>query len=102
MPARSGVTGVWYVQTQDFGPRLLAREQCPNLTGRAHDRGRSGRPTFQALAMEIYGDGEPLPVRIRESGFKTEHTATLAPSFVLLIFVAGASRRLFPPTYACW
>jgi hypothetical protein len=40
-------------------------------------------PPFKPWGWEIYRDGEPLPVRIRESGFKTEHTATLAGKVAL-------------------
>jgi hypothetical protein len=38
---------------------------------------------------EICRDAQPLPVRIRESGFKTEHTATLAGKVALRDFLAG-------------
>jgi hypothetical protein len=42
---------------------------------------------------EICRDGEPLPVRIRESGFKTEHTATLAGKVALRDFLEGLAQE---------
>jgi hypothetical protein len=41
---------------------------------------QANAPPFKPWAWEICRDGEPLPARIRESGFKTEHTAKLAAS----------------------
>jgi hypothetical protein len=38
-------------------------------------------------------DGGPLPVRIRESGFKTEHTAKLAGKVALRDFLVGLARE---------
>jgi hypothetical protein len=42
---------------------------------------------------EIYRDGQPLPARLRESGFRTEHTATLAGKVVLRDFLAGLAHE---------
>jgi hypothetical protein len=38
---------------------------------------------------EIYRDGKPLPARLHESGFRTEHTATLAGKVALRDFLEG-------------
>jgi hypothetical protein len=38
-----------------------------------------------------------LPVRIRESGFKTEHTATLAGRVVLQDFLSSLEEELAKP-----
>jgi hypothetical protein len=50
-------------------------------------------PPFKPWAWEICRDGEPLPVRIREAGFKTEHTATLAGKVALRDFLAGLAEE---------
>jgi hypothetical protein len=50
-------------------------------------------PPFKPWAWEICRDGEPLPVRIRESGFKTEHTATLAGKVALRDFLLGLAQE---------
>ena len=47
----------------------------------------AGSDLFKPWGWEIYRDGEPLPVRIRESGFKTEHTARLAANVALRDFL---------------
>jgi hypothetical protein len=39
-------------------------------------------------SWEICRDGEPLPARLREVGFRTEHTATLAGKVALRDFLA--------------
>jgi hypothetical protein len=44
-------------------------------------------PPFKPWQWEIHRDGEPLPVRLRESGFKTEHTARLAGRVALRDFL---------------
>ena len=44
---------------------------------------RANAPPFKPWAWEICRDGEPLPARIREGGFKTEHTARLAAKVAL-------------------
>ena len=44
---------------------------------------QANAPPFKSWAWEICRDGEPLPARIRESGFKTEHTAKLAAKVAL-------------------
>jgi hypothetical protein len=48
---------------------------------------------FKRWGWEIYRDGEPLPVRIRESGFKTEHTARLAANVALRNFLSGLAEE---------
>jgi hypothetical protein len=55
---------------------------------------KADTPPFKPWAWEIYRDGEPLPVRIREGGFKTEHTATLAGRVALRDFLAGLAQEL--------
>jgi hypothetical protein len=42
---------------------------------------------------EICRDGEPLPVRVREAGFRTEHTATLAGMVALRDFLSGLAEE---------
>jgi hypothetical protein len=46
-------------------------------------------PPFKPWRWEIYRDGEPLPARIRESGFKSERTATSAGKVALRDFLMG-------------
>jgi hypothetical protein len=48
---------------------------------------------FKRWGWEICRDGEPLPVRIRESGFKTEHTARLAANVALRDFLSGLAEE---------
>jgi hypothetical protein len=43
---------------------------------------------------EICRDGEPLPARLREDGFKSEYTATLAGRVVLRLFLAGLAEEV--------
>jgi hypothetical protein len=50
-------------------------------------------PPFKPWQWEIHRDGEPLPVRLRESGFKTEHTATLAGKVALRDFLLGLAEE---------
>jgi hypothetical protein len=54
-------------------------------------RAKSG--TFKRWGWEICRDGEPLPVRIRESGFKTEHTARLSANLALRDFLSGLAEE---------
>jgi hypothetical protein len=42
---------------------------------------------------EIYRNGEPLPARFREDGFKSEYTATLAGKVALQAFLAGLTHE---------
>jgi hypothetical protein len=59
-------------------------------------------PPFKPWAWEICRDGKPLPVRLRESGFKTEHTATLAGKVALRDFLSGlAEEQRAAPAAAC-
>jgi hypothetical protein len=53
----------------------------------------AGGNRFKPWGWEIYRDGEPLPVRIRESGFKTQHTATLAGRVALRDFLSGLAQE---------
>jgi hypothetical protein len=48
---------------------------------------------------EIYRDGQPLPARLREFGFKTEHTATAAGRVALRDFLAGLAREESRPDW---
>jgi hypothetical protein len=48
---------------------------------------------FKRWRWEICRDGEPMPVRIRESGFKTEHTAMLAAKVALRHFLSGLAEE---------
>jgi hypothetical protein len=52
-------------------------------------RSRTRRTHARPWSWEIYRDGEPLPARLREDGYKTEYTATLAGSVALRDFLAG-------------
>jgi hypothetical protein len=54
---------------------------------------RVNAPPFKPWAWEICRDGEPLPARIRESGFKTEHTARLAAKVALKDFLSGLAQE---------
>jgi hypothetical protein len=57
----------------------------------------AGASPFKPWRWEIYRDGEPLPVRIRESGFKSEHTATLAGKVALRDFLTGLAQEQAEP-----
>jgi hypothetical protein len=73
------------------------RFPAPLATGAASARAMSDRytivvhmiaaaadiPPFKPWAWEICRDGKRLPVRLRENGFQTEHTATLAGKVAL-------------------
>ena len=54
-------------------------------------------PPFKPWAWEIYRDGKPLPLRLRESGFKTEHTATSAGKVALRDFLLGLAEEQAKP-----
>jgi hypothetical protein len=56
-------------------------------------------PPFKPWAWEICRDGVPLPARIRESGFKTEHTAKLAAKVALRDFLSGLAREQASPDF---
>jgi hypothetical protein len=60
---------------------------------------QANAPPFKPWAWEICRDGEPLPARIRETGFKTEHTATLAAKVALRDFLAGLAREQANPDW---
>jgi hypothetical protein len=83
------------------------RFPAPLATGAATARAMSDRytiavhmiaaethiPRFKWWASEVYRDGKPLPVRLRENGFKTEHTATLAAKVALRDFLSGLAEE---------
>jgi hypothetical protein len=52
---------------------------------------------FKPWTWEIYRDGTPLPVRVREAGFKTERTATLAGKVALRDFLTGLAQEQSKP-----
>jgi hypothetical protein len=52
---------------------------------------------FKPWGWELCRDGEPLPARIQESGFKTEHTATLAGKVALRDFLSGLAQEQTKP-----
>jgi hypothetical protein len=58
---------------------------------------KADAPPFKPWAWEIYRDSEPLPARIRESGFKTEHTATLAGKVALRDFLTALAQERTKP-----
>jgi hypothetical protein len=60
-------------------------------------KARSSDSHPKPWGWEIYRDGEPLPARIRESGFKTEHTATLAGKVALRDFLSGLAEEQAKP-----
>jgi hypothetical protein len=60
---------------------------------------QANAPPFKPWAWEICRDGEPLPARIRETGFKTEHTAKLAAKVALRDFLAGLAREQANPDW---
>ena len=55
---------------------------------------QANAPPFKPWAWEIYRDGEPLPVRIRESGFRTAHAARLAANVALRDFLSRLAQEL--------
>jgi hypothetical protein len=50
---------------------------------------RMGGSRFRPWGWEIWRNGPPLPVRVRERGFETEHTARLAGRVALREFLSG-------------
>ena len=60
---------------------------------------QANAPRFKPWAWEICRDGEPLPARIRESGFKTEHTAKLAAKVALRDFLSGLAQGQANPDW---
>jgi hypothetical protein len=44
-------------------------------------------------SWEICRDGEPLPIRLREEGFRTEHNATSAGTVALRNFLEGLAEE---------
>ncbi len=61
---------------------------------------QANAPPFKPWAWEICRDGEPLPARIRESGFKTEHTAKIGrPRSRSGIFLSGLARKQANPDW---
>jgi hypothetical protein len=56
-------------------------------------RARSDLHHPRPWGWEIYRDGEPLPARLREDGFKTEYTATAAGRVALRDFLQGLSEE---------
>jgi hypothetical protein len=53
---------------------------------------RSGN-SFSPWGWEIYRNGKPLPARLRNGGFKSEHTAKLAGNAALREFLSGLARE---------
>jgi hypothetical protein len=60
---------------------------------------QANAPPFKPWAWEICRDGEPLPARIRETGFKTEHTAKLAARVALRDFLSGLAQEQANPDW---
>jgi hypothetical protein len=58
---------------------------------------RASRTHARPWSWEICRDGEPLPARLREDGYKTEHTATAAGRFALCDFLAGLAEEESKP-----
>jgi hypothetical protein len=56
-------------------------------------RSRSDRYHPRPWGWEICRDGEPLPGRLREDGFKTEYTATAAGRVALRDFLEGLAEE---------
>jgi uncharacterized protein YbjT (DUF2867 family) len=48
---------------------------------------------FKTWGWEIYRNSEPLPARIREGGFKSEHTARLAANVALRDFLSALAEE---------
>jgi hypothetical protein len=55
--------------------------------------GGSGGSRFKPWGWEIYRSRQPLPVRVFEAGFKTEHTARLAGNVALRDFLIGLAQE---------
>jgi hypothetical protein len=47
----------------------------------------------QPWGWEICRDGNPLPARLREAEFRTEHTATLVGKIALRDFLSGLANE---------
>jgi hypothetical protein len=60
-------------------------------------RSRTSRTRARPWSWEIYRDGEPLPARLREDGYKTEYTATAAGRVALRYFLAGLAEEESKP-----
>jgi hypothetical protein len=60
-------------------------------------RARGERDHPRPWSWEICRDGEALPARLREDGFKTEYTATAAGKVVLRNFLAGLAEEESKP-----
>jgi hypothetical protein len=60
-------------------------------------RARGERHHPRPWGWEICRDGEPLPARLREEGFKTEYTATAAGRAALRDFLAGLAEEETKP-----
>jgi hypothetical protein len=56
-------------------------------------RARSSLNYPKPRSWEICRDGEPLPARLREEGFKTEYTATAAGEVALRYFLEGLAEE---------
>jgi hypothetical protein len=81
---RSGIEGSQSVR--ELGTRHARRlSRCPKAMSEADRytlvvRARANRHHPRPWSWEICRDGEPLPARLREDGYKTEYTATAAGS----------------------
>jgi hypothetical protein len=53
---------------------------------------RSGS-SFSSWGCEVYRNGKPLPARLWDSGFKSEHTAKLAGNAALREFLSDLARE---------
>jgi hypothetical protein len=103
--------------TGGWGPGLKDRKASANLTWHSAQRqptrcpkampeadrytlvvsARASRTHARPWSWEICRDGEPLPARLREDGYKTEHTATAAGRFALRLFLAGLAEEESKP-----
>jgi hypothetical protein len=57
---------------------------------------RSGS-SLRPWEWEIYRDGKPLPARLSETGFRSEHTAKLAGNVALRDFLSGLAQEETKP-----
>jgi hypothetical protein len=75
------------------GVRAMSEGDRYTLVVRARLAGNHPKP----WGWEIRRDGQPLPARVREVGFRTEHTATLAGKVALRDFLEALAREESAP-----
>jgi hypothetical protein len=94
-PATRSREGTWHSACRKVHSLPISHvRSCPIHASRKSPR---GTPSPQALELGDCRDGEALPARLREDGFKTEYTATAAGKVVLRNFLAGLAEEVSKP-----